>query len=405
MSKRVKKLLKRFGISGAILLVAFLGIYIFCKVETNKIHTYSFSPNHLDEVQDGLSVSVELSKKWKDNSLHPDTSFGAQYDFVIHNENKNAFNNWSAKFTFPDKLIEDSTWNGQFTYEEKSIIFTPESDLNSILCGKDCSFGGVYYSTSYYPPSACEISGHFNIKKTDLVVYWLVLALAVVWFVGLLINIAVIIKTHNIIKRVERDAQIIEQTMNTITGFIDAKDTYTKGHSIRVACYSQEIAKRLKLGDDETRNVYYITLMHDCGKIGIPDAILKKPGKLTDDEFETIKQHTVIGNQILEKFTAIDGIRDGAHYHHEHYDGNGYPDGLKGEEIPLLARIICVADSYDAMSSTRCYRPSLTEEKIISELKDNSGIQFDPDIVEIMLEMIEDGFTNEIREKYPSTTE
>lgn len=405
MSKRVIKLLKRFGISGAVLLCALLGIFIFCKVETGKVHTYTFSQNHLDETQDGISVSADISKKWKDNTLHPKTSFGAQYDFVIINENKYNFSNWNAKFTFPDNLIEDSTWNGDFSYEEKSIIFTPADDLSFINCGSECGFGGVFYSTSYYPPSTCEVTGHFNVNMTSLPIFWILALLGFVWFIGLLINIAVIIKTHRYIHRAEHDAQIIEQTMNTITGFIDAKDTYTKGHSIRVACYSQEIAKRLGLNDEDTRNLYYITLMHDCGKIGIPDAILKKPGKLTAEEFETIKQHTIIGNQILEKFTAIEGIRDGAHYHHEHYDGKGYPDGLKGEEIPLLARIICVADSYDAMSSNRCYRPSLTEEKIINELKTNSGIQFDPDIVEIMLEMIEDGFTNEIREKYPSETE
>ena len=141
----------------------------------------------------------------------------------------------------------------------------------------------------------------------------------------------------------------------------------------------------------DIQNVYYIALMHDCGKMGIPDAVLNKPGKLLPEERQIIEMHTVKGGKILEDFTTIKGIREGALYHHERYDGNGYPEKLKGDAIPLYARIIGVADAYDAMSSNRCYRRHLTKETIIQELKDNAGKQFDPIIVKYMIQMIEGG--------------
>ena len=195
------------------------------------------------------------------------------------------------------------------------------------------------------------------------------------------------------------DEKIIKQSMDMFIGFIDAKDAYTRGHSTRVAEYATELARRMKLSKDNVEKLYYITLMHDCGKVGVPDSVLKKPGKLTDTEFEQIKAHTIVGDDILKNFTAIDGIREGAHFHHERYDGKGYPMGLKGEKIPLFARIICVADSYDAMSSDRCYRTHLEDDVIISEFKKNKGKQFDPELADIMIEMIKDGTADELKNK------
>ena len=172
---------------------------------------------------------------------------------------------------------------------------------------------------------------------------------------------------------------------------IDAKDKYTNGHSIRVALYSKELAKRMGLPEEEQERIYYIALMHDIGKIGIPDSILKKEGKLTDEEMAVIRTHPVIGGEILKNCTALKGIAEGARYHHERFDGTGYCMGFAGAEIPLIARIIGVADAYDAMSNARCYRKALDREVIISELKEGTGTQFDPEIVPLMLQMIEEG--------------
>lgn len=118
-------------------------------------------------------------------------------------------------------------------------------------------------------------------------------------------------------------------------------------------------------------------LMHDCGKIRVPDSILCKKGKLTDEEFGIMKTHTTEGAKLLSGFTSIPQIREAVLYHHERYDGRGYPEGLKGEEIPLVARILCVADSFDAMNSNRCYRDRLTKEQILEQLRSNRGTQFD----------------------------
>ena len=131
--------------------------------------------------------------------------------------------------------------------------------------------------------------------------------------------------------------------------------------------------------------------MHDCGKISIPVTILQKKGKLTDEEYEVIKSHTTYGNQMLRDFSSIDGINMGALYHHERYDGKGYPSGIAGEEIPMIARIIGVADSLDAMNSNRCYRPRLTKEVIMKELIDNKGKQFDATVIDYVIELINEG--------------
>ena len=168
-------------------------------------------------------------------------------------------------------------------------------------------------------------------------------------------------------------------------------DEYTRGHSVRVAHYSALIGKKLKLKEDELRNLGYIALMHDCGKIGVPDAVLNKPDRLLPEEFKIIASHTEVGGKILENFSAIPGIKEGALYHHERYDGKGYPEGIKGDAIPLYARIICVADSFDAMNSDRCYRKHLPREVILAELEKCAGAQFDPKLSRIMYELVESG--------------
>lgn len=197
------------------------------------------------------------------------------------------------------------------------------------------------------------------------------------------------------IKELERKQRvyksIVNESLETFAHAIDAKDEDTNGHSVRVAAYSREIAKRMGFSEEEQEQIYYMAMLHDIGKIGIPDSILKKPGKLTEEEMEIIRSHPSIGGEILKDFTAIEGISDGARYHHERYDGNGYNEGLKGEEIPLFARIICVADCYDTMSSKRVYKNNHDKEYILKELKECSGKHFDPNIVPYMIEMIEDG--------------
>ena len=142
---------------------------------------------------------------------------------------------------------------------------------------------------------------------------------------------------------------------------------------------------------EELDRIYYIALLHDCGKMGVPDNILNKPDKLTDEEFEEIKSHTERGGEILRRFKSLENAGAGALYHHERYDGKGYPEGKAGEDIPLIARMICVADSFDAMNSNRVYRKKLSPETIREEIEKNKGKQFDPKIADIFLKILKEG--------------
>jgi len=219
-------------------------------------------------------------------------------------------------------------------------------------------------------------------------IFWVIL---IVWLVSFMAIVITDIRVWKLEEKEKRDEKIIEQSMSTFMGFIDAKDSNTNGHSMRVAEYAEKIADKMGFARAECRKIYYIALMHDCGKIGIPESVLLKPGKLTEEEYAAIKTHTTLGGEILKNFNSIEEIQEGALYHHERYDGTGYPMGLKGEEIPIIARIICVADSFDAMNSVRCYRGKLSKEDIIYELETNKGKQFDPDIVDCLLALIKEG--------------
>lgn len=184
--------------------------------------------------------------------------------------------------------------------------------------------------------------------------------------------------------------QISFETIATIASMIEAKDSYTKGHSVRVSEYSARLARELGWSEDKISNLRYVALLHDIGKVGIPDSVLNKPGKLTEIEFGVIKSHTSIGGDILNDIKTIAGVSLGAKYHHERYDGKGYPSGVAGEDIPEIARIICIADAYDAMNSKRVYRDNLSKEEIYSQLENGKGTQFDPKLIDSFLKLLDE---------------
>lgn len=206
-------------------------------------------------------------------------------------------------------------------------------------------------------------------------------------------------KTQEVLSQNEKLERISMQIVRTLSGAIDAKDTYTNGHSTRVAEYSKEIAKRAGLSEKIEDEIYMMGLLHDVGKIGIPDAIINKPAKLTDEEYSIIKAHPVVGANILKDITEFPKLSVGARWHHERYDGKGYPDGISGEDIPREARIIAVADAYDAMSSKRSYRDALPQAQVRAEVQKGKGTQFDPVFAEIMLSMIDEDTDYQMREK------
>ncbi|MFW5653148.1 MAG: HD-GYP domain-containing protein, partial [Planctomycetota bacterium] len=176
-------------------------------------------------------------------------------------------------------------------------------------------------------------------------------------------------------------------TLEALTASIDAKDAYTCGHSRRVALLSQQIGAAAGFNEDRVRRIHIAGLVHDVGKIGVPESVLCKPGRLTDDEFELIKQHPEIGARILRDIPHFEDILPGVLHHHERYDGRGYPGKLEGDSIPELGRIIAVADSFDAMSSTRTYRSALHRARVMDEMRNCSGTQFDPQFVDAFMQV------------------
>lgn len=186
--------------------------------------------------------------------------------------------------------------------------------------------------------------------------------------------------------RIVKDlSDLFYQTIKSIAYALDAKDEYTHGHSMRVTLYSLALAKTLDLSDENLEEIETTGLLHDIGKIAIPDRILLKPGKLTDEEFAVIKKHPELGKKLVDSIQKLNVVSTWLKSHHERYDGRGYPDGLKGEEIPISSRIIAIADTYDAMTSTRSYRQALSHEEAIAEIQRCSGSQFDPKLTELFI--------------------
>ncbi len=197
---------------------------------------------------------------------------------------------------------------------------------------------------------------------------------------------------------VANERRMLDDVIGALAEAVDAKDTYTRGHSGRVAEYAKMLAKRLGLGREEAERIYRMALLHDVGKIGIPDAVLSKPGRLSKEEFGVISSHASLGGDILSKVETMPEFTVGARWHHERYDGHGYPDGISGDDIPLEARIICVADCYDAMTSDRVYRTHLSQDVVRKEIQENAGTQFDPDVARAMLEIMDEDKGYHLRE-------
>lgn len=377
-------------IIGAIVFVLIAAgfIFLFIRVkntpEITVVQTVDDTKNKGD-----LYVEMPIVKSWNDSGFHAN-----QYSATLYNNTYNNVKDWSITLSFPNNAKVNDSWNISLYENEDgtvTIINTPNQGFNDIIEPKDfITFGFILFSNSDEEITDFVIKATPEAKITDYPLYYILLFMIFINIVFLSINIAVVIKDHQYKVRTEHDRKIIIQSMKTFTNFIDAKDKYTRGHSIRVGFYTKKIAEKMDFDEDELDNIYYIALLHDVGKINISDSILNKPGKLDEEERNIIETHTTNGAQILKDFNSVPHIVEGARYHHERYDGKGYPEGLAGEDIPLVARIICVADAFDAMNSDRCYRKAYPMERIVKELKECAGKQFDPEVVKVMLELIEE---------------
>lgn len=382
----------RINVLFAIAMFCILVCYAFLVWKVNNDNNTPLVYNVQEAHENGIDIFIEEPEEsWI--ALHDHhAAVGAQYNGVITNNTSYKFGNWILHISVPSEYIAlDSSWNGNYLIGKECITVEPDKYINTIPVGEFKTFGFVMYADTKYSLEDISLKGYRVTNIYDYAIFWILSVLTVVWISSFIVFNYMNIRLYRIRRQNEIDEYIISQTMETFASFIDAKDTYTNGHSVRVSEYTKKLAQKMGMGKDEIKRLGYIALMHDCGKMGIPDKVLNKPEKLTSDEMMVIESHTVVGGRIMEKFSAIEGIRDGAMYHHERYDGNGYPVGLKGEEIPLYARIIGVADSFDAMNSDRCYRRHLSRAVILKELRDNAGTQFDPKIAEIMIKLIEDG--------------
>ena len=209
-------------------------------------------------------------------------------------------------------------------------------------------------------------------------------------------------RTKELKEEKNNSEKLLLELTQALATTIDAKDKYTSGHSRRVAEYSKMLAAALGKDEREQQEVYLFALLHDIGKIGIPDWIINKQDKLTEEEYAEIKKHPQIGYEILKSITIMPKLKSGVRWHHERIDGNGYPDGLSGEAIPEYAKIISVADAYDAMTSNRSYRDSLPQDVVRSEIEKHIGSQFDETIAKKMLEIIDEDKSFQLREKSQS---
>jgi len=390
---RSKEQMKRYTGAGVVLLLAvlcFVGLAVQVWSDRNKEVYLEVSSEK--EAPEDVSVWMEVTKSWQDKDEKGIPCYGAQYDGFVQNHMKAVLMDLELEILLPAEARIDSSWNGEYRNENGKIIFIPQEDLDIAWIKPDATegFGFILYSNKVLDLTDFVVHGHKYASVTSYPLLYLGLVLVLAGCIVLAWQITFVVRTKKLEQRRINDEKIIVETMLTLANFIDAKDEYTRGHSTRVSAYSVKLAKKMHLEEDEIRQLGYIALMHDCGKMGIPDNILNKPDRLTPEERKIIEQHTVLGGKILENMTAIPGIRDGALYHHERYDGKGYPEGLRDTEIPLYARIIGVADSFDAMNSDRCYRKRLSMDTIKKELQENAEKQFDPEIVKYMLRIIEE---------------
>ena len=393
---RVKVWIKVSLAFAVIGLAGLLSVKIVIDIENSKLlHFENKMICGLQPETDRVNVTYLIpvrSDGQKNCWQQDDGSWGAQYDFYISNNTSATVKQWCLNLSLSDNARIDSSWNGVFIQNEGnvSVTSTEEASNTEIIPTGNVKVGFVLYTDELL--DSIDFTLVCKLYKNFFENFWFVFFLCLS---GLsLLTFAVCVILYFLLKKqsAASDAQIME-LIKLCARFIDTRDQYTRMHSAHVAEYSKQIAKVMGKDAEFQEHIFFLGMLHDIGKVLIPREILCKPARLDDEEWEEMKLHTLYGAEVLEDFNGVENIREAALYHHERFDGNGYIFGLKGEEIPLEARIICVADAFDAMATDRSYRKHLSKEKILEELEKARGLQFDPEVADAMIKLIN---TNEI---------
>ncbi|MBO6015623.1 MAG: HD-GYP domain-containing protein, partial [Lachnospiraceae bacterium] len=220
---------------------------------------------------------------------------------------------------------------------------------------------------------------------------WLIVAGVLTCLITVFVMLYIRKKTAALLAKQKEQQTLINQVIRAFAKCIDMKDRYTNGHSFRVAKYTKMLAQKLGYSENEIENMYNIALLHDIGKISIPDKILNKTEGLDDEEYMIMKRHSANGFEVLKNIKIAPDLSIGAGYHHERLDGKGYPFGLTGEQIPMVAQVIAVADTFDAMYSTRPYRKKMELGVVIDRIQQAAGTQLNPQVVEKLMELADEG--------------
>ena len=393
---KILRYLILFSLIGVSFFIAYDSIEKSLEKKNSLIHVYYQREN---------SGKLEVPEFWIDCEQstpywEKDGFLGAQYDFILYNFLEYDICDWRINIKLPEGSYIDSSWNCFYHLENDTLFISPV-EYNEILKKEAYPIGFVIYipkEAEGWRSETIAMPYKQYLSIQDLKAFWIYIVSAIVVGIAVICNIGFGIRMTQLKKQHLIYKDIVEQALSTFANAIDAKDTYTEGHSRRVALFSREMARRMGWSFEDQEELFYIAMMHDIGKIGIPDRVLNKPTKLNDEEWEIMKRHPIYSGDILQEFTTIPAMSEAVRYHHEWYDGTGYPYKLKGEEIPLISRIITVADSFDTMDSKRVYREPLSMEEIVKQLKENAGKQFDPEIVPYMIKMIEDGAVYRLKE-------
>ena len=437
---QMQGLVKRIFVILGTILIIFLIAFLFHVIQTNTF-------NNMDRTVTADSVTMEVTTDihprglvtdaWEKNDAFPDKVINAKiYEATIINNSKCLLTDWRLRINIKEDCYLNNAWNGvievhQFSDKEKVQVLdlrdynVEDINLDYYLAGQDLLIPlnkGDYIV--YYPddsPSSAELplkstkdySGQANIGiimyslsgDVDLSDFEMIYHIHKSYFAGLSGKIYLfllpswigLMAVGGIIAWIILgfEGQLIVQkhmlddTFNLCAIVADAKDFYHSDHSKNVAKISKQIAEQMGMDKNDCEAIYYSALLHNIGNYAVPEKILSKATKLNDEEKKQVHMHTVRGAYLLEEVKTIPHAAEAAMFHHERYDGKGYPVGKKGEDIPLIARIIAVADAYDNMNREKMYRKKYTKEEIIEEFKKNSGTQFDPNIVDVFLRIID----------------